>query len=202
MRELLLTSCVVFILISCNQQSTTKNNTSFKNLTATGDSLLLQKANSLTNELGLSSITNGVDSFELRIWYGWALTTPHSLIALKYQAFGWKLTKTDYWYHWKTKNGRLEYPVADSFYTRSLTLPANISAVVDSIYNSRLDTLPSQRNIPNFNATVVDGVFYTIETSSAHFYKLIDYGNPDRYNDWHNRKITDLLTVLSSIGVQ
>jgi hypothetical protein len=180
MRQLLHAGCVVLILIACNHQSGCKNNTSFRNLTASGDSLLFQKTNSLTKELGLSSLVNGVDSFELRIWHGLALATPYSLIDLKYEASGWKLSQTDYWYHWKTENGRLKYPVIDSFNSRSLLLPTNIPALIDSIYSTRLDTLPSQIEIPNFEYKIADGVFYTIELSTTRYYKLLHYNNPDR----------------------
>lgn len=202
MRQLLHVSCAVLLLIACSCQSGSKNTTSFENLTASRDTFLLLKTNLLSKELGLSSIVNGVDSFELRIWHGWTLATPHSLIDLRYEDSGWKLCQTDYWYHWKAEKGILEYPIVDSFNSRSLTLPINILPIVDSIRISMLDTFPTQAEIPNFSAKVADGVFYTIELSTAHYYKLINYNNPARYDDVHNRNITKLLTLLSSIGIQ
>ena len=151
--------------------------------------------------LSLSPISNGVDSFELRIWHGISIVTPKQLVALKYQDSAWHLTKTDYWFSYQWANGSPDKVLLDSSFTKSLPVPSNISNIIDALSQFRLGTFPSQHEIPGFQDKVADGMFYQIEVATPKFYKAIRYSNPGRYTDTYNQQMSKLITMLNSIGV-
>jgi hypothetical protein len=184
---------------ACNTRTFSEHTPKFKILTS--DTILLQSLSDKTNALNLSPINNGVDSFELRIWHGKSIVTPKILVILKYQDSAWKLTNTDYWFSYQLTNGSPEKIILDSSFTKSLTVPSNISHIIDSLYQYSLDTFPSQNEIPNFQDKVADGLFYQIEVATSKSYKVIEYNNPNRYIDNHNLKMSKLITMLNSIGV-
>jgi hypothetical protein len=198
MRVLLLLS-LAYLLYACNARTLSEHDHEFKSHAT--DSLLLLNLSAKSKALNLSPITNGVDSFELRIWHGLSIATPNWLIILKYQDSAWHLTNTDYWVTYQWTNGSPGKMLLDSSFTKSLAVPSNIFNIVDSIHQFRLDTFPSQIEIPRFQDKVADGVFYQIEVATPKYYKAIRYSNPSRYTDTYNQQMSKLITMLTNIGV-
>lgn len=197
--RILLILILFYFQSACISRTLSENTSKFKILTT--DTILLQNVSDKTKALSLSPIINGVDSFELRIWHGKSIVTPKMLVTLKYQDSAWQLTNTDYWFSYQSKNGSPEKIILDSSFTKSLTVPSNISHIINTLYQYSLDTFPSQHEIPDFQDKVADGEFFQIEVATSKSYKLIEYNNPNRYIDNHNQKISKLVTMLNSIGV-
>ena len=189
----------IFMLPSCTVRDVSKHKKEFNHLIS--DSLLVQGLAERASALNFPQINQGVDSFELRIWHGITIAKPNQLTILKYQDSSWHLTLTDYWISHNWINGSLENVIFDSSFSQSLQVPMSISTIVDSINQFRLNTFPSQKEIPNFRHRVADGMFYEIEIATPHYYKALNYNNPRRYNDFFNRRITAFLITLSEIGV-
>jgi len=192
-------SGIIYLVSSCDTGTLSEHRPEFTNLTT--DSLLFQNLSAKTKVLNLPSISNGVDSFELRVWHGISIATPKWLVILKYQDSAWHLTDTDCWFNYQWTNGRPDKVLLDSSFTNSLKVPSNISSLVDSIRRFRFDTFPSQGEIPDFEDRVADGVFYQIELATPNFYKAIGYSNPARYHDDYNQKVRRLITIMNDIGV-
>ena len=184
---------------ACNSKTDSPSITSFKNLTS--DSLLQERISTKVKALNISDISKGVDSFEFRIWYGLSIATPKQLVTMKYQDSTWTLTKTDYWLDYKWVNGRPVKALLDSSFTISRQLNFDVPKFVDSILQFRIDTFPSQYDIPNFQDRVADGMFYEFELATSHFYKAVVYFNPQKYQDVYDRKIANLIQMLRKIGV-
>jgi len=189
----------ILLLASCNTRNVSNHEKLFDNLSS--DSLLALKLHEQSVALNLPQINQGVDSFELRIWHGITIATPNQLIILKYQESAWRLSLTNYWISHEWEGGRPKNVVFDSSFSQSLQVSSSISRLVDSINEFRLDTFPSQKEIPNFRDRVADGMFYDIEIATPHYYKAISYNNPQRYDDPLNRRITTFLNTLNIIGI-
>ena len=73
-------------------------------------------------------------------------------------------------------------------------LPYN--AILDSIMNYRIDTIPTQWLTPNFEDRTADGTTYIIELSTKHFYKCLTYRNPKYYQEISHQKINAFVIFL------
>jgi hypothetical protein len=171
----------------------------FRNLTS--DTLLYKYLSSKAAKLNLARINLGVDSFEFRVWHGSVLLTPKQLVILKYNDSSWQLTETDYWLHYQNNYPKRDIIVLDSCFTKQLMVQMPLSQIIDSIEYFRLDTFPSQDEIPGFKNNVADGMSFTIELATSKYYKAISYNNPKFYTDPYNKKITNFLLFLKNIGV-
>ena len=190
---------VIFLLSACTATTLSHDSLNFRNLTS--DSLLFSDLAEKTKALNLPPINKGVDSFELRVWHGISIASPKRLVTLKYQDSAWYLTNTHYWLNYQRTNGSPDKVLLDSSFTKTLGVPSNISSIVDSIFQFRFDTFPSQTEIPGFEDRVADGVFYHVEISTPNFYKAISYNNPSRYEDAYNHRMTKFITMLKGISV-
>lgn len=189
---------VLSLLLACKVPSHSGENR-FKNLTT--DSLFSLSLSDHAKALNIPQINTGVDSFELRIWHGLAIATPNQLMVLKYQDSSWQLTDTDYWFSYQWRNGSPRSISLDSSITRAVKPPSSILDIVDTLNSFRLDTFPSQYDIPGFKDKVADGRFYYIEVATPHYYKALYYANPHRYEDRYNQQIEWLLTNLYKAGL-
>lgn len=189
---------VLFTLLACKGGNTLRQN-GFKNLTT--DSLFDESLSNKAKALNIPLINLGVDSFELRIWYGHAIVTPNQLMVLKYQDSAWQLTETDYWFSYQWQNGSPKGTLLDSSFTRAVKVPPSISDIVDTLNSFRLDTFPSQHDIPGFQDKIADGRFYHIEVATQRYYKALYYANPHRYDDKYNQRIEWLLATLHKSGL-
>lgn len=190
---------IILVFAFCTARYVSKPEKVFNNLSS--DTLLVQRLSEQSVALNIPQISEGVDSFELRIWHGITIATPKQLIILKYQNATCHLSLTNYWINHEWENGRPQKVVFDSSFNQSLQTPSSISRIVDSIIQFRLDTFPSQKEISNFRNRVADGMFYEIEIATPHYYKALIYNNPKRYTDSFNRRFADLLITLEKIGV-
>ena len=197
--RVLLFYALIYFTASCNPGTQADQSHNFKNLTT--DSLLLQDLFAKTKALNLPPIDKGVDSFEIRIWHGISIATPKWLVVLRYQDSVWNLMTKSYWIRYLATDGVSGKVVLDSCFTKTLRVPFNISNLVDSIRQFRIETFPSQLEIPGFVDKVSDGLSYQIELATPKFYKAIGYRNPFRYHDVNNQKVARLITMMNDIGV-
>ena len=136
--------------------------------------------------LHLPEICNGVDSFELRIWYsGFGMGT--KLINLRNVGTKWICYETKYF-----SSERL----LDSSFTRSIPAPKDLNQIVRYFTSDSILNLPSQRAIPGFRDNIGDGQRCQIEIATNSFYKLLDYHCPEHYTDTDNRKFLQTLLLL------
>jgi hypothetical protein len=151
----------------------------------------------MTSLLNLSPIIEGVDSFELRVWYGLVIVAPQDVLILRYKNSSWQLTRTNYWVNY-TENGQR---IVDSFNTTKLKTSLPFDNIADSLKSFGLDTFTTQYKIPGFRDHTADGVEYTIEFSTANLYNVIRYHNPRSFKDPYDRKMVNIINYLEKIGV-
>ena len=184
------------IFLSCNFNKT-DNSTRFKFLSDTTNNYGQEYKHhqKLTDALLLSRIDSGVDSIELRIWNKSAIINLHQLTILNYKDSGWHLTRTTYWSNtvWNLDNSKI---TIDSSETKQLDSKIPYTAVADTIAKYRLDTIPTQTQIPNFEDRTADGTTYVIELATNKYYKSLSYSNPKFYTELNHQKNKCLFEFL------
>ena len=147
--------------------------------------------------MNLSRIDNGVDSFELRLWFNAVMTDLRTVTILKYTNSTWSLNETQYWYRLLNDWGKHSEFNIDSSVTKRLLPQLTFLQSIDSIKTFRLDTIITQYSIPNFRNNVADGIFYTIEISTKDYYRRISYSNPKYYSDPYDKQISRFLDFMN-----
>ena len=138
--------------------------------------------------LNLSPIDKGVDSFELRIWVTSMMIPAHRTI-LKFDQDKW--AAYDYWYYPNDK-------LVDSMTVYNKPAPNEIEKLVSFLEKKEVLELPSQFAIPNFQDNIADGQSCTIEISTKHFYKALQYRCPEHYSgEPNNVKFMSIITFLN-----
>jgi len=150
----------------------------------------------LVNALSLSDISQGVDSFELRIWSSLGATDLAILTILKFVDSTWQLTETQYWISYINRYPKADKIVLDSLITKRQNPSTSFSNILDSIKHFNLDTIPNQSRIPGFRDRTADGMGYTIEFAKKDIYNLVFYHNPNRYKDSINKNVTETLNFF------
>lgn len=188
----ILISFVFVSLLSCDQ----KTDKSFKNFqTLVSDTSITHRADNeidfsrkMNSRLSLPPIYKGVDSFELRIWVS-NMIIPNRLIILKYDQGRW----ANYKY--------LYYPndeLIDSMTVYNKPIPKEVDKIVSFLKQKEILELPSQFAIPNFNDNIADGQTCTIEISTRHFYKALQYHCPEFFpNEPNNVKFMGIINYLN-----
>lgn len=138
--------------------------------------------------LSLSPIDKGVDSFELRIWVS-SMMIPKHLIVLKYDQDRWG--NYEYWYYPNDK-------LIDSMTVYNKPIPKEVDKIVLFLKQAEILELPSQLAIPNFQDNIADGQTCTIEISTKHFYKALQYHCPEHFSsEPNNVKFMSIIKYLN-----
>jgi hypothetical protein len=190
---------VILLFSSCGAEILSKQDASFQIITK--DSILLQHLSARTKALNLPQINQGVDSFELRVWYGIAIASPNQLITFRYQKPNWTISKTDYWLSYDWENGSPTKILFDSSVSYSWQATSLAGEMINCVQEFRLDTFPNQKDIPGFDDKVADGTFYQIEIATPNYYKAVSYRNPFHYSDIYNQRMGKFIKGLNKIGV-
>jgi hypothetical protein len=151
----------------------------------------------LTDAINLSHIDKGVDSFELRLWCDAAMTNISIVTILKYTDSTWRLNQTRYWTKAIGKLGESRRFSFDSSETKKVIPDLAFEQIFDSLQCFRLDTLPTQLDIPNFRDKVADGMTYIIEVSTKKYYRQLSYSNPFYYDDPYNKQASNFLKFMA-----
>lgn len=189
----------IWLFSSCNGKTHSKQDTLFQNLSK--DSVLVQHLASKAKALNLPQLNQGVDSFELRVWYGMAIVSPHHLVTFRYQKPNWTVSRTDYWLSDEWTDGKPTTISFDSSVSYATQATSSAGELLKHIQLFRLDTFPDQKDIPGFDDRVGDGTFYQIELATSRYYKAISYRNPFHYVDSHNQRMRRFISGLTKIGV-
>ena len=138
--------------------------------------------------LNLRHITEGVDSFELRLWT-WGIWTRRDLLLLKY--FDNKWVSCNYTYYQNMRQ------VVDSLNVLCREMHPDSANKLQSYFTQdSIINLPSQSAIPNYRDRSADGITYFLEISTKHFYKVLAYHNPHLYADSFNMAFSNHLKYL------
>ena len=155
-------------------------------------------------QLKLSSPETSNDSLMLRIWITNPIgykDQPHGLIEIKYDSTEWK--------------GRmiLMYVDFDRWnYTETITKTKTIElipksdwqTVIDSLFNLKIDILPTDEKIPNYynenNRYTDNSTTFSFEYATRKKYRFYQYGNiyraPDKF--WQPNNVIAIFDLLES----
>jgi hypothetical protein len=190
MRQFFHLAILTYFFISCNTEISSKSK-GFKNFVI--DTMRLTPHNEIdlsrirAKEFNLPGITNGVDSFELRIWVS-SMLVPEFATIIRYSDSQWIAHEYTYY-----KNGS----TLDSVIMRKMNLTDSIGNVVSYLSDSGVLNLPSQHAIPGFVDNVADGQSCTIEISTKTFYKALDYHCPEHFTDPFNKRFMEIVNFLN-----
>lgn len=181
----------LFVLASCKNRSSNDFKVIVSDTSKTHrniNELYLSKANAKL--LNLPEIHNGVDSFEMRVWY-WGFGGGHSLIDLRFINDKWSGYRTEIFLN---SNGVVA--TLDSSLTKSLNIPKEIDSIVNYFISDSILELPSQQAIPNFRDGIGDGQGCDVEIATKHFYKSLNYHCPEHFSDKYNQKFLEAVMFL------
>lgn len=191
----------IMLLFAYCQSSISKTaRSNFKNLTT--DSLLQAQLISDAISSQLPFIANGTNSFELRIRHGLTMAQPHQLLILKYEDSCWILTQIFYWSKgYDINENRMKF-VTDSLISHTQLLSAGAFPTIEYISKFRLDSLPNQKDIPEFRDISADGRYYIVEIATPQFYKAISYHNPAFFTDQYNRQFQEFINKVMQLNAK
>ena len=139
--------------------------------------------------LRLNDISNGVDSFEVRIEYNLSLVVQKDLFIIRYTKGNWK--GLHYAYQYKKGSDSLD------FVQKEFTPLISWGKLIDSIYNNPTLRIPSQVDLKNYRNRVADGKYFTMEYATKYKFKTISYENPEYYPEFKESKIVlDFIDML------
>lgn len=142
----------------------------------------------LDEQMGLHNISNGVDSFEIRLWIV-SMIKPNRMVIIKKS--NQVITSQDFSYDYSSDNNL-------SFKAGKIIKNNSYQTLIDSLSNYNFESLLSQDEIDNFVDSVADGVTYTMEIATGKYYKLLTYHCPERYAnaEENNRHFLDIVLLL------
>ena len=138
----------------------------------------------------IRSIENGVDSFELILNIRPALVEAEEYLIVKGIDTEWSGEHLLVSFNRKWKGW-------DSIVTHQFIPKCGWKNFKDTLNNSGLFTLPSQRQIKNFEDGLTDGTNYTLEIATRNTYRRISYHCPGHFHDsinesfWHSLLFID-----------
>jgi len=194
MKSILTFLVVISFLISCDEHGDL-NTKSFKTIIV--DTFSHERIQQATKILNYSSLENGVDSFELRLWTALGHTDFNSVKVLKYDDSNWHLSETKYW-----TSGDSSFPnhgskiFLDSGNIEFSRLITPIPVLLDTLFKLNLETFPTQSQIPGFSDNVASGFYYDLEVATKNYYKHLFYHEPNRYGDSSNKTFSRILKLL------
>jgi len=138
--------------------------------------------NIIADQLSLTRLEDGVDSFELRLWSAITIAQPEHLNILKKTKTGWQCMTYRIWSHATSlKNINLAQYIVDSVQVFTRISQYDWSLFLDSLKNEHLLTLPTEDDINGFENSVMDGTVHYVEYATPLKYKFYIYSNPDAY---------------------
>ena len=191
-KRILITSLLLIHFSSCDQRSPGIFKVIVTDTTITHNKHNeLDRGQSYSRLLNLPNISNGVDSFEMRIWY-WGLVEGNLLVNLRFAKENWIASKTECFFTGYGFDKKL-----DSANTKAIPVPKNTSSLVAYFTSDSILDLPSQQAIPGFVDNIGDGQSCFIEISTKSFYKALDYHCPENFSDKYNRKFLEAVMLLN-----
>jgi hypothetical protein len=178
MSKILLKLIFLLMLIACNQKENEEKK--FNKYPSNTKNLLFNYyIKPIQEYLNLYSIDDGVDSFEVRIYVSYALTSKEDLYLIK--ATKDSLIKSHYYFIPQIKyypDGTISKFENNFAYMKKFSFLCKDTCFITLFDQSKISSLPTQDSIKNLDGGCTDGVGYTIEIATKNSYRLINYGNP------------------------
>ena len=194
MKRVLTIFAIFSFIISCNESKQFET-TAFRRTVF--DTFTYERVQQVTKVLNYSTLNNGVDSFELRLWTDLGHTDFKSVKVLKYEDSNWHLSETRYWISgdssFPNRGSKIFLDSGNIEFSRLIT---PISSILDTLFKFNLVTFPTQSQISGFSDNVADGLYYDLEVATKNYYKLLSYHEPERYADNSNRNFSRILKLL------
>lgn len=130
--------------------------------------------------LQLNDISTGVDSFEIRFRYNYALLVEKDLFIIRYINGIWEGLHYSY---------QRDDTDSIKFVKKNFTPIIPWKNLVDSIYSNEVLNIPSQDNLDNYKNKVADGHYFNMEYATKNKFKIISYENPKYYPEFKESKI-------------
>jgi hypothetical protein len=164
------------------------------------------KLSNISSELNLSKIDHGVDSFEMRIWVS-GIITEKDLYIIKIDSSGLYPSQIRYFDRYPypgekkfTENiPELFKMVVDSFTSNRVEYRIDPEKFIDSLNKMKINSIPSQEEIPGFEDNLADGLWITFEIATNKYYKRFSYHCPAHYakkGDLNSQNVLDLLNFI------
>ena len=194
MKRVLTIFAIFSFIISCNESKQFET-TAFRRTVF--DTFTYERVQQVTKVLNYSTLNNGVDSFELRLWTDLGHTDFKSVKVLKYEDSNWHFSETRYWISgdsiYPNRGSKVFLDSGNIEFSR-LTVP--ISLLLDSLYKLDFNTFLDQEKIPGFVDNVADGLYYNLEIATKNYYRHLFYHEPNRYYDSSNKNFCRILRLL------
>ena len=140
-----------------------------------------------TTKLGLSQITNGVDSFEFRFWLPEKSLDTINVLSIKYTSNNWESTLTrfvailpDYEYRKGDTTNYLRQAIIKFIPSVSVKPNINISLIVDTLAMFDLQNAPSNAKIEEGQEISSGSSRYTLEFADKDSYRAVYYTRAQR----------------------
>ncbi|MDL5049917.1 hypothetical protein QQ054_28290 [Oscillatoria amoena NRMC-F 0135] len=136
--------------------------------------------NMVSEQLSLTRLEDGVDSFELRLWSEITIAQPSILYTLKKAENNWQCMQYNIWGHDESLNNFKFYRyIVDSVQLYSVKPKCDWNMLLDSMNKEGLLTLPSNDEIKGMeNVGISDGTIYSVEYATSSKYRFYYYHSP------------------------
>jgi hypothetical protein len=201
---ILLISIPIFVtLISCNDQKNTTttvdgmNDSIAKDIPIGKNGKIVSRyllKDSTERKAGFTSLENGFDSLQIRIWYGYTLSNKEQVIILKNTNSNWSAelyTLTSYYDTAKnaitsvTKSVQHGYPVS------------GWKAFIKKLLALKILTLPDYEQIPDYHLGT-DACGVTVQIATSNKYRIYSYAEPMNHIDdaWQAKNMEQIMELI------
>lgn len=125
-------------------------------------------------KLGLNTLEDGIDSLQIRIWYGYAFKDSGQLVVLNNQGGQWSAGFYNFAYHYDDQRAKLERIAKTVVYREPWSGWDNFSR---RLFELRITTLPDMTLIENY-PVIADGDGIVIEVATKNKYRIYSYHEP------------------------
>jgi len=130
-------------------------------------------------KLNLSNLENGVDSIEIRIWFGYSANDTAQAIIIKNIRGNWEskiLTLED------KRLGIGDANPVRIINSKKITPKNGWNNFIESLFKLKINTLPDKRYISNY-PDIIDGSGVIFEIASPKSYRIYNYVEPGMYQN-------------------
>jgi len=158
---------------------------------------------SITQELSLNPLENGVDSFELRFWAKVEVLNIGHLYVIKKIKNQWTCLHYRYIEHCRYQEGidfseMAKATYIDTFSVKKVRPATNWETFFEKIEHENIYELPPQVDIPGFKSNVADGHTFYVEYATRSKYKFYWFNCPDAFEDTFDecRKMANIVKIF------
>ncbi|MBO9632759.1 MAG: hypothetical protein J7578_06540 [Chitinophagaceae bacterium] len=183
-----LAGILFFLSVSCSsfnkkgkdtgEEVTTKADTFIRDIPQyrTSPSMMHLKTN-IESLLNISSLENGFDSLEIRIWYAYALTDKEQLVIIKHTGTQWAAQINTLTFHYGNNNDSI---LSISKQSVDRFPRSGWDSLMLNLKNLDFFILPDHKQLQNYH-TGTDSDAITVEFATKNTYRIYTYIQPSRY---------------------